>query len=519
MDRNTGKMTNNGTTDNREIDNGTTDNGITGNGVKNSGAADYRRTDDSNTDGGNRNAASVDSRSAAAYRTRSRVEDDDIFRMDEINIRSVIQDILRNFWVVVLLAVSAWMCVSAYAKIIYKPEYTSTVTFAVSAKGSSSPYSALDTTKEMAEVFAEVFESNVLRTKVAEAMGTDHIDGTVTTQVIPETNLLKVSVVSGSPESAFRVLKLILENYPSISDYLFGNAVLEVIKNPQVPAGPSNYFYAGRYQKLAALAAAALAVCAIALLSVLRDTIQTKQAAKHKLDGRLFGYIGHEVKSRAGKTAALICNPLVSYHFMEAYKSLCSKLDYHMRRRGEKVILVSSAIENEGKSTVAANLALAFAARKKKVLLLDCDFRKPALHKVFEIDTSRLKDFGSYLTKDSIKEPDAVYLEKLGISVIINKTGYPAPQRMITSERMKSFIDRARQDVDYIIIDSPPMMIASDAEALARLSDVSLLVVRQDCTSVGDINDCMDTFRQSSPDFIGYVLNDFQEGTLKLKGR
>ena len=83
---------------------------------------------------------------------------------------------------------------------------------------------------------------------------------------------------------------------------------------------------------------------------------------------------------------------------------------------------------------------------------------------------------------------------------------------------MKTFIENAGQDVDYLIIDSPPMMIASDAEALARLADVSLLAVRQDCTAVGDINDCMDTLRQSSPDFIGYVLNDFQEETLKLKG-
>ncbi|MDD7391056.1 MAG: polysaccharide biosynthesis tyrosine autokinase [Lachnospiraceae bacterium] len=446
-----------------------------------------------------------------------RPADDALFRLDEINIRSVIQDVLKNFWVVILLAVSAWMCVSAYAKIIYVPEYTSTVTFAVSAKGSSSPYSALDTTKEMAEVFGEVFQSNVLRTKVAEAMGTDSIDGTVTTEVIPETNLLKVSVVSGSPESAFCVLKLILENYPSISDYLFGNAVLEIIKNPQVPTSPSNYFYAGRYQKLAALAAAALAVCVIALMSVLRDTVQTKQAAKRKLDGRLFGYIGHEAKKRAGKTAALICNSLVSYHFMEAYKSLCSKLDFHMRRRSEKVILISSASENEGKSTVAANLALALAANRKKVLLLDCDFRKPALHKVFEIDTSRLTDFGSYLTKETITEPDVVYLEKQGIYVTINKNGYSSPQRMITSERMKAFLEKAGQDVDYIIIDSPPMMIASDAEALARLTDASLLVVRQDCTATGDINDCMDILRQSSPDFIGYVLNDFQEGTLKIQ--
>ena len=73
--------------------------------------------------------------------------------------------------------------------------------------------------------------------------------------------------------------------------------------------------------------------------------------------------------------------------------------------------------------------------------------------------------------------------------------------------------------MDYIILDSPPMLVASDTEALAHLADNSLLVVRQDRTTARDINDCMDLLSQATAEFSGYVLNDFREFSLLKKLR
>lgn len=447
------------------------------------------------------------------------IDDDSVIRLDNINVRIVIRDICKNFWIILLMAVSAWMLVSAYAKTLYVPQYTSTITFAVTAKDTVGTYNTLTTNANMAGVFGEIFQSDVLKDKVAAAMGTDELDGTISTEVITETNLLKVSAVSSSPQDAYQMAQAILENYSSISDNLFDNAVLEIIQNPQIPMEASDSFSVNLYRNLAALAAAVLAAGMIMLLTILRDTVQTKQAAKNKLEGKMLGCIGHEVKNKAKKsadgkkkkTAALISNLIVSYHFMEAYRSLCSRLEFRMRRRGQKVVLVTSAGENEGKSTVAANLALSLAAGRKKVLLLDCDFRKPAAHKIFEINMDKVTDFGKYLLDDRIAEPDIIHLEKQGIDITVNHVGYPSPQKMITSERMKQFLDKAKGIADYIVIDSPPMLVASDTEALARLADTSVLVVRQDRTPAGGINDCIDVLNQSAPDFAGYVLNDFYE--------
>lgn len=447
-----------------------------------------------------------------------------MFRIEDIDIRSLIKDILKNLWVIILITMSASMAFSAYTKLAYVPEYTSDATMVISLKGSSGAYSSLETTSELAQVFAEVFRSNVLRDTVASELGLKTLEGSITANVIPQTNLMKVSAVSSSPEQAFRTLSLVLENYSAVSDYLFNNAILEVIKEPEIPTYPSNSFSAGQYKSLVTMAGFCIGLAAVAALSIMRDTVQTTQGARHKLDGHLLGTIVHEVKNKTRRlfrkkknSAVLITNPLASFQFVEAYQSLCSKIDYQMRHNNQKILLVCSASENEGKSTVAANLALAMANRRKKVLLIDCDFRKPALYKIFEMKLRPSEDFGTYLGKPVEDADEAFVTQKRGIEIVANHNSFRSSQKLIMSEKMKRFLEEQKKSKDCIIIDSPPMMVATDAEALAQIADVSLLVVRQDGTSVSDINDCMDNLRQAPADFAGYVLNNFYDGSAYKK--
>ena len=215
-----------------------------------------------------------------------------------------------------------------------------------------------------------------------------------------------------------------------------------------------------------------------------------------------------DAKRKRKNIAPLITNPLHSVGFKEDNRNFCSKMEYHMRKREQKVILICSASENEGKSTVATNLALSLVARHKKVLLMDCDFRKPAMQKIFQLDLHRENDFGYYINRDSNDEPYNPVVRKSGLHICAHKTGYKYVQRMINSEKLMSFIRQAKQDYDYVVLDSPPMLVAADTEALARLSDVAVLVVRQDCALSRDLNDCMDTLRQSAPDMAGFVMNN-----------
>lgn len=443
-------------------------------------------------------------------------------RIEDINLRSVVRDVLAHFWVIILVALSAWMLTGTVNKIAYEPTYTSTVTFAVSTKDNSNALSNLSLTRGLTEVFSTVFESNILKAKVAENMGVGQLDADISASVINQTNLLKVSVTADSPEMAFRTLTLTIENYESISEYLFDNAILTVIKEPNVPMAPSNTLNTGKLQKEAAAVGAVLAILILAVISAKRETIQTKQTARHQLEGELFGSISHDEKNitpeqakgknkKRVKSAALITNPLVSYHFQEDCQKLCSRLDYYMKKYHRKVLLISSAAENEGKSTVAANMALALAARNKTVLLVDCDFRKPSQQKIFGIEKGASQDIGKYILTPAAVPLSSVLIEKNGVTLAVNHTGYDKTQQIIANKNLKDFIDKQKEQFDYIILDSPPMLLATDAKAMTQVAEEAMLVVRQDWSIIRDINDCIEDMRSGESHFLGYVLNNMQE--------
>ncbi|MBQ3074792.1 MAG: P-loop NTPase [Clostridia bacterium] len=447
-----------------------------------------------------------------------------LFRFDEISIPSAIRVVLKNLWVILLLCVSVFLIVTSVMKLRYVPRFTSTTTLMVGARDSTNAYNSLTTTQSMASVFMEVFQSNVLRDKVSEKMNGEPFDGSVSTSVIPETNLLIVSVTSSSPDKAFRQLQLVLDNYESISDYLFENAQLEVIRDPNVPVAPSNPLNMQRASMILVGLTAVGSTALILFLWIFRDTVQTPKAARRKLDARVLRTIRHEVKNKTrrlkmrGKNVApLIKNPLISLDFLEDNLSLSSTVEYHMRRRRQQVILVTSVGENEGKSTVAANLAIALGEKGRRVLLLDCDFRKPSQHKIFEMRDRDDQIFSSYvLSGEDDPAKHLVFSEKYGITLGLSRADHKSISRLINSGSLDAFLKRMRGEMDYIILDTPPMLAAADAETLARLADTALLVVRSDFMPTSSVNQGLDRLRKAAPELCGIVLNNHREKVFYL---
>ena len=443
-------------------------------------------------------------------------------RFDELNLRIIVKTVIRNFWVVALLCASVLLCYNGYAKLTYKPVYTATATLMVSAKDSTSAYNSLTTTQSMAAVFVEVFQSNVLRDKVTQQMPDQVFSGSIGTRTIPETNLLIVTVTSASPQMSFRGLNLILENYESISNYLFANAQLEVIKVPEVPTLPSNPQNLSRWYPLLLVVSGFLGVGAIVVLQILRKTVQTPAAARRHIDARVIRVIGHEVKNKTLRAkfkrkniAPLINGTLTTKAFVEDNLSLCSSVEYHMRKHGQKVIMVTSVGENEGKSTVAANLALALAEKNKRVILLDCDFRKPSLHKILENPVAKTKTFTTYLLHDG-DDPESylVQLTKERITVGFSRAEHKNITQLLHNGKLQKFLQQARQDADYVVMDTPPMLAAADAESIGAMADTALVVVRTDFMPVTVINDWLDNLRKSAPEICGVVLNNYQKNFL-----
>ena len=167
------------------------------------------------------------------------------------------------------------------------------------------------------------------------------------------------------------------------------------------------------------------------------------------------------------------------FAYAEAYKTLRTNLSFASISKQYKKIIITSAIPNEGKSTVAVNLAMTLAESDAKVLLIDCDLRNPSLRRLLRIRAENKDGLTSLLTGKSTLAECAFKHPKMKCDILLAGAIPPNPVELLSSSQMKVLLDRMSNYYDYIICDTPPVSVVTDAAALSRFCDGVLLVVRQ----------------------------------------
>lgn len=188
----------------------------------------------------------------------------------------------------------------------------------------------------------------------------------------------------------------------------------------------------------------------------------------------------------------------------ESYRILRTNIMYSSFDKKIKRILVTSSEPGEGKSTTSGNLALAFAQDEKKVILIDCDLRKPSLHKKFRISNNRgLSDV--IIDRDKLNkciQKRTEYLDILTAGKIP-----PNPSEMLGSQAMSSLLDELSNVYDVIILDSPPVLAVTDAQILSTKSDGVVLVVRAEKTKRDTVLAAKGVLDKVNANILGTVLN------------
>ena len=188
----------------------------------------------------------------------------------------------------------------------------------------------------------------------------------------------------------------------------------------------------------------------------------------------------------------------------EAYRSLRSNIEYSSFDDEYRAIVVTSSVPGEGKSTTSGNLALSLAQSGNKVLLVDCDMRKPSIHKKFKISnmsgTAEL-----LLRKESFEDVANYYNENL--TIITAGKIPPNPSEMLSSRAMTAFIKEMKKEFKYIILDTPPLQAVTDAQVLSTKVDGVLLVVRAGSTKRDAVLNSIDLIKKVQGKVIGTVLN------------
>lgn len=158
----------------------------------------------------------------------------------------------------------------------------------------------------------------------------------------------------------------------------------------------------------------------------------------------------------------------------EAFKTLRTNIQFSSIDNNIKTILVTSPSPSEGKSTTEANLALTFSQGGKKVLVIDCDLRKPTVHKKFKI--SNKIGLSNFMVGEATLD-NCIIKYNENMHILTSGNIPPNPAELLASRKMKEFLGEMRNVYDVVIIDSPPVLAVTDAQVLSTMVDGVLLVV------------------------------------------
>ena len=192
----------------------------------------------------------------------------------------------------------------------------------------------------------------------------------------------------------------------------------------------------------------------------------------------------------------------------ESYRGIRTSIEFSNIDSKMKVITITSAMQNEGKSTVISNLAVNFANLEKKVLLLEGDLRNPSVHRMFNI--SNAKGVTDILL-DNNEFAECVHCTDIkNLHVLTSGPIPPNPSEMLSSNKMREFINDLKEDYDYIFIDTPPIGVVTDAGIISNYSDGCVFVVGSKQCDVEMAKLAKQKLDDVGANIIGAVLNKFE---------
>lgn len=201
-----------------------------------------------------------------------------------------------------------------------------------------------------------------------------------------------------------------------------------------------------------------------------------------------------------------ILNSNSSFVTKEAYKTLRTNIRFFLRTNGCKRICITSAASGEGKSITFLNLAISIAEAGQKVLLIDADMRRPALARLLvEKAAPGLSNVLANITPVSEAIRTDLYPN---LDVLFSGDVPPNPSELLSSEAMEKLIADMTKRYDYILIDTPPVNVVSDACLVANLLDGVLLLVRQGRSKKDAVKRAVSNLQLTGANLLGYVLND-----------
>ncbi len=211
------------------------------------------------------------------------------------------------------------------------------------------------------------------------------------------------------------------------------------------------------------------------------------------------------VKTREDRLREKLINENSSFYIKEAYKTLRTNITFSMPYEGCKKIIITSSLASEGKSTNCINLAITFVETGAKVCVVDCDLRRPNVHRLFDVNV--VPGLSNFLVNMNTLQDVVRHSVFPNLDFVTAGDIPPNPAELLGSEKFRDFITELEKDYDYIFIDSCPVNIVTDTVIVSKVIPDVIMVALQNSTEKDALKDAINQLEFAGAKILGFILN------------
>lgn len=466
----------------------------------------------------------------------------------EIDLIRLWNAVWKKIWVVIISVILCGAIAASSSVFLIAPEYQASALLYVNNNAPSSnaslgmSYADLTAAKSLVDSYLVILQSRGTLEDVIEYTGVDRtyaeLRGMLTSAAVNETEIFQVVVTSTDPEEAEAIANGIAEILPQRIASIIDGTSTKVVDYAIVPSAASSPNHI-KNTILGALIGFILSVGIIVLVELFDVTLKEEEDIKRCSNYPILAHVTNMERSGMGgyyknyykryavnapgasaQTSAVVGSG-ISFAASEAYKLLRTKIQYSFADDQKcRVIAVSSSMAGEGKSVSSVNLANTMAQFGERVLLIDCDLRRPTVAE--KLNLNKTPGLSEYLTgnmdvNDLFQQYGSDQMDKQ-FHVITAGACPPNPVELLNSSKMAELTTSLRGLFDYIIMDMPPVGDVSDALVAAKIADGVLMVVRQNYCNRIVFKDALRQFEFVNSRILGVVVN-YADNKAKSKYR
>ncbi len=430
---------------------------------------------------------------------------------------------LKRFWILVLVLMVLMSGVNYLrARRSYVPMYESKATFSVSSGyGEDDVFAAsyyYDNTaaKDLAAAFPHLLSTDMMRDQMLLQLDKSYINGSVTASSVADTNLFELRVSSASPQDAYDILNAVIVCYPKVAVMMVENPQVAVRQEPTMPTVPYNTFSGTGSAVTGAILGLALGLGIVLVAAILNKTITSPQELKQVVNLPMLGTMPHVTpknRTKKGHQDVMI-RAEREPEFAEALRGLRMKIHKILDPQGGKVIMLTSTMPGEGKSTIAANLAISLAAEGKKVVLVDGDLRNQLVARLLG-SAACPKSLMDCLASPRLSVLRCLQSDERTKVYYLSGTSIKKRYYNLDIRAVNRVLEELKRHFDYVVLDSPPCGIVSDTALLGSAAECLLYVIKQDHASRNQILEALTGLDERDLTISGCVLNDVPRSRLR----